>query len=130
MPPHLHLLGDLPLLGERASRTAQEPTGYSAHGEMSSAEVEPLDPARSTNPFEPAIEPDGCSSKAKQSSSNGHVSTVYDATITKTTPDELFDSGGDGLDAAAGLTGGPLVITSEQDNLYDKEVLIYSLPSP
>lgn len=97
---------------------------------MSSAEVEPLDAARSTNPFEPAIETDGCSSKAKQSPSTGHVSTVYDATITNTTPDELFDSVGGGLDAAAGLASDPLVITSEKDDLYDKEVLIYFLPSP
>lgn len=97
---------------------------------MSSGEVEPLDAARATNQFEPAIESNGYSSKAKQSSSNGPGFTINGATITKTTPDKLFDSVGDGLDAAAGLASDPVAIASEQDILYDKEVLIYFLLSP
>ena len=97
---------------------------------MSSGEVEPLDAARAANQFEPAIESNGCASKAKQSSSNGHGFTIDGATFTKTTPDELFDSVGDDLDAAAGLASDSVVIASEQDDLYDKEVLIYLSLSP
>ncbi len=97
---------------------------------MSSGEVGPLGAARAANPFEPAIESNDCSSKDKQSSSNGHEFTIGGATIAKTTPGGLFDSVGDGLDAAAGLASDPVVIASEQDNLYDKEVLIHFLLSP
>jgi len=97
---------------------------------MSSAEGEPLDAGRATNHFEPAIESNGCSSNAKQGSSNGHMTTIDSTTITKTTPDEFFDSTGDGLDATAELASDPVVIPSGQDNLCDKEVLTYFLPSP
>jgi hypothetical protein len=97
---------------------------------MSSVEVEPLGAARTTNTAEHTIESNGCSSKAEQSSSNGCVTTIDDATITKTTPDRQFDGAGDGLGAVADLASDPVAITSKQDNLYDMEVLIYSLPSP
>jgi hypothetical protein len=117
-------------LGERASPTAQESKEYFEHGEMSSAEGGPLDAARATIHFEPAIESNGCSSKAEQSSSNEHVTTIDGTTITKATPDEFFDSVGDGLDTAAELARDPVVIASEQDNMCDKEVLTYFLPSP
>lgn len=97
---------------------------------MSSAEGEPLDAARVTNRVEPAIESDGRSSKTKQSASNGHVTTINDATVTKTAPDEFFDGVGDGPDSAASLASDPVVTTSEQDKLCDKEVLTCFLPSP
>lgn len=97
---------------------------------MSSAESEPLDAARVTNRVEPAIEPNGCSSKSKQSASNGHVITIDDATVTKTAPDKFCDGVGDGPDSAAELASDPVVTTSEQNNLCDKEVLTYFLPSP
>jgi len=97
---------------------------------MSSAGVEPPNAARATNPAEPAIESNGCSRKAEQSSPNAHVTTIDDATITKTTPDKLFDGLGDGLDAAAELASDPVAITSEQYISCDKEVLTCFLPSP
>ena len=93
---------------------------------MSSAEVGPLDGARTTNHDEPAIEPHGCSSKAEQSPASGHGTTTDDVTITKTTPDRVF---GGGPAAAEKLTSDPVVIPSEQYKFYDKEVLICFLPS-
>lgn len=97
---------------------------------MSSAAVEPLDSARTTNPDEPPIESNGCSKNAEQMSSNGHLVTVDDDMITKVTPEKVFDGVGDGLDAAPKLASDPVAIPSEKDNLCDKEVLICFLPSP
>jgi hypothetical protein len=97
---------------------------------MSSAEVEPLDGARTTNHDEPAIESNGCSSKAEQSLSNGHVTTFDDVTTTKTIQGKVLDGVGGGLDPAEKPASDLGAIPSEQDNVGDKEVLTCFLPSP
>jgi hypothetical protein len=91
---------------------------------MSSAAVEPLDSARTTNLDEPPIESNGRSKKAEQRSSSGHLVTVDDDMITKIIPEQVFDGVGDGLGAAPKLASDPVAIPSEKDDLCDKEVLI------
>lgn len=96
---------------------------------MSSAEVDAPGGARTIDHEEPVIESNGCSSEAEQRSSNGHVTTIDDITITKTASDEAFDGVGGGPDAAEKLASDAAAIPSEHDNLRDSEVLICFLSS-
>jgi hypothetical protein len=94
---------------------------------MSGAPVGPPTGARATNHDEIAIEPNGCTSKDEQGSSNGHAIAIDDITITKAIPDKVFQGA---PDTAVKLASDPIVDPGERDNLHDKEVLICFLPSP